>query len=153
MNLDKLDQESLLVCCGSHAWVTQMLASLPVPNAEQLHQLAESIWWSLQPEGWLDAFAAHPQIGQQSSSKWSAQEQAGMSVASQQSAKAMADLNTAYSKKFGFIFIVCATGKTADEMRHLLEQRIANSPEHELRIAAGEQAKIIHLRLDKLLAE
>lgn len=76
-----------------------------------------------------------------------------MSTASWQNADAMASLNATYLRKFGFIFIVCATGKTADEMRQLLEQRITNSPEHELRIAAAEQLKIMHIRLDKLLAE
>ncbi len=152
MKYEKLTCETFLACCGSRQWAERMTASLPIADTERLHRLAESIWWSLTPADWLEAFAAHPQIGEQSSKKWSAQEQAGMSDAEQETLEAIAQLNAAYRDTFGFIFIVCATGKSADEMRQLLEKRIANHPEQELRIAAAEQAKITRIRLDKVLA-
>ncbi len=154
MNAENLNHETLLACCGSQEWVRRMAVALSarVHDAEGLHELAEGIWWSLTPEDWLEAFAAHPQIGEQSSKKWSAQEQAGMSAASRETADSMALLNAVYRERFGYIFIVCATGKSGEQMRQLLEQRMAHSPEQELRVAAAEQAKIMHLRLDKVLA-
>jgi OHCU decarboxylase len=118
---------------------------------EDIHRAADEIWWSLTPQDWLEAFAAHPKIGQKSSAKWTAQEQSGMSQAAASTAEEMARLNCDYESKFGFIYVVCATGKSADEMLAILQARIHNSPEEEIRIAAAEQAKITHLRLDKLL--
>jgi len=118
-----------------------------------IHREADEIWWSLASEDWLEAFAAHPKIGQKSAAKWTAQEQSGMSQAAASTAQEMDRLNIKYENKFGFIFIVCATGKSADEMLSILQTRINNSREEEIRIAAAEQAKITHLRLDKLLKQ
>ncbi len=138
----------LLSCCGSTAWANAMFNRQPL---EDIHRAADEIWWSLTPQDWLEAFAAHPKIGQKSSAKWTAQEQSGMSQAAASTAEEMARLNCDYESKFGFIYVVCATGKSADEMLAILQARIHNSPEEEIRIAAAEQAKITHLRLDKLL--
>lgn len=153
MRLDELNRESLLACCGSEVWVERMLASRPFHDAPSLHREAEAIWLSLTPEEWLKAFAKHPKIGGKPSSAWSAQEQKGMSDATQHITQTMRDLNERYERKFGWIFIICATGKSAEEMRNLVEQRLLNDPERELQIAVDEQSKIMHLRLDKLLAE
>lgn len=153
MKLEDLNRERLLACCGSETWADRMMASAPFRDAAALHEKAEDIWASLGRDDWLEAFAKHPKIGAKASGKWPAQEQAGMSQADRETAETMRELNEQYERKFGFIFIVCATGKTAEEMRRLLEERISNERERELQIAAGEQAKIMHLRLDKLLAE
>ncbi len=120
---------------------------------DDIHREADEVWWSLTPQDWLEAFAAHPKIGQKSTAKWTTQEQSGMSQAAAATAQEMARLNSEYESKFGFIFIVCATGKSADEMLHILQNRINNARDEEIRIAAAEQAKIIHLRLDKLLEQ
>jgi OHCU decarboxylase len=130
-----------------------MFSRQPFSDSDAMHAAADEIWWSLKVEDWLEAFSKHPRIGQQSAAKWSAQEQSGMSQAAIETAIEMQRLNTEYFAKFDFIFIVCATGKSAAEMLDLLRTRITNSREEEIRIAAAEQAKITHLRLDKLLAE
>ena len=140
----------LLTCCGSRSWANTMFQRQPFGH---LHGEADQVWWSLSPEDWLEAFAAHPKIGQKSSAKWTSQEQSGMSQAAAETAAEMARMNEEYAEKFGFIFIVCATGKSADEMLQILKARMKNSRDEEIRIAATEQAKITHLRLDKLLAE
>lgn len=152
MSIAPIKYETLLACCGSKTWAKRMNECGPVADAASLHEISESIWWSLLADDWLEAFAAHPRIGESSSKKWSAQEQAGMTSASEETADAITRLNAAYCDRFGYIFIVCATGKSAGEMRHLLEQRMTNAPEQELRVAAAEQAKITRLRLDKVLA-
>jgi OHCU decarboxylase len=153
MKPDDLGGEALLACCGSEVWAQRMMASRPFGDAETLHRTADEIWFSLRREDWLEAFSKHPRIGDKSSSKWPLQEQQGMSAASDETARRMRELNEQYERKFGWIFIVCATGKSADEMRQLLEQRLLNDPDTELRVAGDEQSKIIHLRLDRLLAK
>lgn len=140
----------LTACCGSSAWAEAMFARQPFADRPSMHQAADDIWWSLTPEDWLDAISKHPKIGEKSSARWSAQEQSGMSHPAFETAQEMARLNAEYDARFGFIFIVCATGKSADEMLQLLRTRLANTREEEIRNAATEQAKITHLRLDKL---
>ena len=120
---------------------------------------ADRVWWSLTPDDWLEAFRSHPKIGEKKagekvstqSQQWSGQEQAGVSRASQDTVDSLAALNRAYEQKFGFIFIICATGKTPDEMLAALQERLQHDSDTELRLAAAEQAKITELRLKKLL--
>lgn len=143
----------LLECCGSSNWVKQMLALRPFANQERLEGAATDTWQKLTSEDWLEAFSKHPKIGEKGKvSQWSAQEQSGMNAAAAQVADRLAGLNRVYFEKFGFIFIVCATGKTAEEMLALLEARLPNTREVELALAAAEQNKITLLRLRKLLA-
>ena len=143
----------LLECCGSSNWVKQMLALRPFVTQDRLDEAAVHTWQKLSPDDWLEAFSKHPKIGEKGKvSQWSAQEQSGMNAAAAQVADRLADLNRVYYEKFGFIFIVCATGKTAEEMLALLDARLPNSREVELPIAAAEQNKITLLRLRKLLA-
>ncbi len=143
----------LLECCGSSNWVTRMLAARPFRSSSRLEDVAEDTWWHLERADWLEAFSKHPQIGEKGKvSQWSAQEQSGMNSAAIQTAQKLAELNQTYFDKFGWIFIVCATGKSADEMLGLLESRLPNNPTDELSIAAAEQNKITLLRLRKLLA-
>ncbi len=146
-------------CCGSSEWLEQMLNFYPFASSQQVLLISEQIADQLNEEDWLEAFQHHPQIGDldslrqkfASTADLAAGEQSGSVGASEQTLSELADYNARYREKFGFIFIVCATGKTADEMLTLLKQRIDNDAETELRIAAGEQRKITRLRLEKLV--
>ena len=136
-----------------------MCGSRPFMSVDGLTAKANEIWWKLEQNDWLDAFRSHPKIGEQkaeaSVSKqslgWSAQEQSGVANAATQTLAELETFNRGYLKKFGYIFIVCATGKSSDEMLAILKSRLGNDREQELRIAAGEQAKITELRLKKLV--
>ncbi|HUE87842.1 MAG TPA: 2-oxo-4-hydroxy-4-carboxy-5-ureidoimidazoline decarboxylase [Vicinamibacterales bacterium] len=151
-------REFFLSCCGSGAWVARMLAHRPFGSDEQLHAMARQEWFALTPDDWREAFAQHPKIGDRdalrarfpATADLSAEEQRGVSDASGDTLDALADANRAYEETFGYIFIVCATGKNAEEMLALLHERLHNDPQTELLIAAGEQAKITELRLRRL---
>jgi OHCU decarboxylase len=153
MTLAELDEPHLLECCGSRNWAAQLLAARPFQDISQLETMATDIWWRLAPTDWLEAFSKHPKIGEKGKvSQWSSEEQSGMNSAATDTAKKLRALNQTYFEKFGWIFIVCATGKSAEEMLSLLEARLPNRPEDELPIAAAEQNKITLLRLRKLLS-
>lgn len=152
-------EQVFLDCCGSTEWARRMAASRPFPMLENLYAAAEYIWFSLPPADHLEAFAAHPQIGstkaapsqKKRASDWSAGEQSGVSDAAETVREQLAEANRLYKNKFGFIFIVYASGKTADEMLAICRARLGNSVETELKIAAQEQHKITETRLNKLL--
>jgi allantoicase len=141
-------ETELLACCGSRAWARRMAGSRPFRSEADLKEKSDQIWRSLGREDWLEAFAAHPRIGE-TGGRWSQQEQAGARGAD---AETLAEANRLYESRFDHIFIVCATGKSAEEMLGLLRARLDNDPETELRVAAEEQRKITNLRLEKLLA-
>lgn len=151
--------KELRQCCGSRRWAEQMSNDRPYSTLEALTTHADHVWWSLTPEDWLEAFRSHPKIGEKKvsdkvsaqSQQWSGQEQAGVSSASQDTVDSLAELNRAYEQKFGFIFIICATGKSSDEMLAALKERLQHDSDTELHLAAAEQAKITQLRLKKLL--
>ena len=143
-----MTEADFLRCCGSKEWARRMALA-----QGDLFTAADEIWWSLTPEDWLEAFRAHPKIGATSNSKWSGQEQAAARDASPHVLSDLKEANEQYERRFGYIFIVRATGKTAEEMLALLHQRLNNSPEVELRIAAEQQRQITRLRLEKLLQE
>ncbi len=148
-----------LKCCGSRRWASRMTEERPFDNLAKLHETAERIWWSLEPQDWLEAFHSHPKIGEKKtaavtsdqSKRWSEAEQAAVNDAARETLQQLAELNQQYEKKFGYIFIVCATGKTSEEMLAILRDRLGNEPTEELRNAAAEQAKITQLRLNKLI--
>ena len=152
-------EQALLQCCGSSRWAREVAASRPYENVELLIAQANEIWWSLQSDDWLEAFRSHPKIGEKKaaeavsdqSRQWSGQEQSGVRQASQETVDSLATLNRIYEEKFGFIFIICATGKTSEEMLAALRERLENDATRELIIAAAEQGKITELRLRKLL--
>jgi OHCU decarboxylase len=152
-------QSELLKCCGSKRWAERMSAETPFESLNDLLAKADSVWCALEPHDWLEAFHSHPKIGErkaaavtsEQSKSWSEAEQAGVSNAAAQTLQALADLNKEYEDKFGYIFIVCATGKSSEEMLAILRGRLQNNPDEELRIAAAEQAKITKLRLQKLV--
>jgi OHCU decarboxylase len=113
---------------------------------------ADDVWWSLEGGDWLEAFAAHPRIGERAAG-WAGEEQSGVRGADDEVLGRLNSLNHDYERKFGHVFLIFATGKSAAEILAELERRLANDPATELRIAAGEQAKITRLRLQKALAE
>src|SRR5436305_14337401 len=101
-------------CCGSNEWVRRMIAARPFASLSDLIRDAEAIWNSLTPDDWREAFAAHPRIGESSSSTWARQEQSATASASGDVRDALAEANREYEARFGHIYIVCATGRTAD---------------------------------------
>jgi 2-oxo-4-hydroxy-4-carboxy-5-ureidoimidazoline decarboxylase len=141
--------------CGSTRWVDRMMARRPFKSDARLLFAARNEWFGLTEQDWLEAFSHHPKIGDRASlaarfpntHDLSSKEQAGVGAASEDVLTALAEANNAYVERFGFIFIVCATGKTAVEMLQLLRDRLSNDRANELRIAAEEQAKITALRL------
>lgn len=141
----------LLRCCASQRWAAAMTAARPFHSEDALLATAERIWWSLEAADWLEAFAAHPRIGERSSSGWSTQEQAAASTTSDAVRAGLADGNQRYEQRFGYTFIVCATGRSAEQLLMVLERRMAGTAADELQIAATEQRKITALRLEKLL--
>ena len=152
-------QAEFLKCCGSTKWARAMTDARPFVSEEELFAKADDISSSLKDEDWLEAFRAHPKIGEQKAAtaqshqeqKWSAQEQSGVGAASAAMISQLAERNREYDERFGFIFIVCASGKSPDEMLAILDSRIDNDPQTELRVASEEQRKIMRLRLEKLL--
>jgi len=158
LTADEAAQE-LRQCCGSKRWATEMANRRPFPTEKILVAAANDIWRSLDRSDWLEAFRSHPKIGEKKadskvsaqSQQWSGQEQSGIANASHETASSLAALNADYEQKFGYIFIICATGKTSDEMLSALRERLQHDPESELLIAAAEQSKITELRLKKLL--
>jgi 2-oxo-4-hydroxy-4-carboxy-5-ureidoimidazoline decarboxylase len=152
-------KEELMKCCGSPVWINKMLPFFPADDLVELLEDAEEQWWKCSEADWKEAFAHHPKIGDTDSLKkkfastaqWASGEQSGVNTASQQTIEALAKANSEYEKKFGYIFIVCATGKSADEMLAMLQERLLNDPKEEIEIAADEQNKITKLRLEKLL--
>jgi 2-oxo-4-hydroxy-4-carboxy-5-ureidoimidazoline decarboxylase len=152
-------RDELLKCCGSQAWVNKMLPFFPAEDLVELLEDAEEQWFKCSEEDWKEGFAHHPKIGDReslekkfaSTAQWASGEQSGVNTASPQTIEALAKGNNEYEKKFGYIFIVCATGKSAEEILGLLTARLSNDPAEELEIAADEQNKITKLRLEKLL--
>jgi 2-oxo-4-hydroxy-4-carboxy-5-ureidoimidazoline decarboxylase len=156
--------DALTKCCGSSAWVKGMLEFIPADDMVELLEDAESVWYQCSVEDWKEAFAHHPKIGDTASLKkkfasmadptaigWAAGEQSAVDSASGEVIAALAEGNRLYEEKFGYIFIVCATGMSAEEMLGMLQVRLENSPDEEIEIAADEQNKITKLRIEKLL--
>jgi 2-oxo-4-hydroxy-4-carboxy-5-ureidoimidazoline decarboxylase len=138
-------------CCRSTRWAREMAARRPFATADEMFRAADDIWWSLGPDDWREAFAAHPRIGEATADRQAAREQAHAAGANQGVRDRLARANRAYEERFGYIFIVCAAGKSASEMLAILESRLPNAPDEELRIAAEEQRRITRLRLETLL--
>lgn len=143
-------RRELARCCGSGRWAEAMTGRRPFHDAADLYGAAEHLWWSLGGDAWLEAFSHHPRIGEHAAG-WAGDEQAGVGSASNATMTTIAALNAEYERKFGFVFLICATGKKADEMLDELRRRLGNAPEAELRTAAAEQSKITRLRLERLL--
>src|SRR5438445_171204 len=154
-------EAEFLKCCGSQRFASAMAVARPFADLDGLLTNADSISRSLSSEDWLEAFRAHPKIGERKAAvaqseearKWSAQEQSGTNDAAATTMAALAKGNRDYEQRFGFIFIVCATGKSSEEMVAILQTRLQNEPDTEVAVAAEEQRKITRLRLEKLLQQ
>lgn len=161
-DFDRLDTEQkrelLTKCCGASGWVNKMLAMPIAEDLVDLEEMAEEQWYECTEQDWREAFEHHPKIGDINSLKekfsntveWASNEQLGVDSAAENTLLALATANKDYENKFGYIFIVCATGKSAVEMLEILNSRLLNLPEEEIEIAAEEQFKITRLRLEKL---
>ncbi len=154
-------EQEFLKCCGSTSWVERMIAQRPFVNLDELLSKADDNWRSLAPADWLEAFLSHPKIGEQNAGRaqsetaraWSAQEQSSTRHATVETMQALARGNSDYEQKFGHIFIVCASGKSAGEMLEILRERLTNDPEQEIHLAAEEQRKITQLRLKRIVLD
>ena len=157
-----LDERRILLtqCCGATSWVNKMLAIFPVTGLDEVFKQAELKWNECKQQDWLEAFDHHPKIGDINSLKqkfantaqWATNEQSGVNASNSKVLQDLAKGNEDYEHKFKFIFIVCATGKTAAEMLSILQARLPNNPADEIEIAAREQGKITKIRLQKLFA-
>lgn len=152
--------DAMLACCAAHRWAQAMVALRPFGAVENLSLTADEVWSTMEEPDWMEAFAAHPRIGvrnagpdKTTAAAWSRQEQSSTSAAPQQVLAQLAEGNLVYEQTFGFTYIVCATGKSAEEMLAILQRRLTNDRETELREAAVQQRQIIQIRLGKWLVE
>ncbi|MGC4041526.1 MAG: 2-oxo-4-hydroxy-4-carboxy-5-ureidoimidazoline decarboxylase [Flavobacterium sp.] len=149
-------KKELFACCGSTQFADAMMQHFPFASEQQLVDLSTKIWYDECSEAdWRESFTHHPKIGDVKSltEKFAGKEQAGVAVATQETIQHLAKANTDYENKNGFIFIICATGKSAEEMLALLNDRLQNTAEEELHIAMGEQQKISIIRFKKMLPD
>jgi 2-oxo-4-hydroxy-4-carboxy-5-ureidoimidazoline decarboxylase len=163
--LDRLAEPAaraaLAACCGARRWVEAMLAARPFGDRAGLRAAADRADRTLRRDDWLEAFAQHPRIGDLESLRgrfgadadWSRAEQRGAHGAGEPTLRALAEGNRDYERRFGHTFIVCATGRSADEMLAMLRERLAHDPSLEVEVAAGEQTRITRLRLDRLIGQ
>jgi OHCU decarboxylase len=165
-NLLPIDQAITAIqpCCGSSAWAQKMVGGRPLSDESLLLAASNETWGSLRRSDWLEAFQSHPRIGDSHGSEprptqprpdqstaWSAQEQQAVADADTDAKKILADANREYEQRFGRIFIVCATGKSAPEILQILKRRLHNNAETELQEAAEQQRQITEIRLRKWL--
>jgi 2-oxo-4-hydroxy-4-carboxy-5-ureidoimidazoline decarboxylase len=150
----------ILACCGSGTWSEKMASRRPIQDEVSLLAVSDEIWRALSEADWLEAFRGHPRIGESpseqsgpaKSSAWSEQEQQKAAAADEAVKMALKWGNREYEQKFGRIFIVCATGKSANEILEILRRRLHNDDATELQLAAEEQRQIMHIRMKKWLA-
>ncbi len=172
-DFNSLDKESakaeLMKCCGSQTWASLMMEEFPFASDEELHNKAATLWYEeCKEEDWLEAFKHHPKIGGlphlplggdkwvgpekfSSTKDWAGAEQANVEQANAEVIQELASGNKEYEEKFGFIFIVSAIGKSAEEMLAILKDRLINDYDEEIKVAMQEQNKITQLRLKKLI--
>ncbi len=160
LNLDSSKQkDKIMHCCACQQWAEEVVTSLSFVNSlSELKKLMIKYWSRIDESGYLEAFSAHPKIGDIKvlADKFAIQahaEQGQVSQASQATLESLMTCNDQYLDKFGFIFIICATGKSADEMLASLQQRLKNQRDEELQTAADEQQKIMLLRLSQIISE
>lgn len=149
----------LIKCCGSHRWAERLTDARPFRDMDALLRASDDIWWGLDASDWLEAFGHHPKIGERQAAqevskdaqRWSEEEQASVREAAETTMMELMAANHEYERRFGFIFIVCASGRTTEEMLATLKERLKSDADKELRVAAEEQRRITHLRLKKVL--
>jgi len=152
--------DAMIACCGTKRWAKAMATLRPINTVAELSEAADRIWAKMEEPDWLEAFACHPRIGERKSAHavakstaWSKQEQSSAASASKAVLAEIAAGNARYEKLFGFTYIVCATGKSADEMLAILKRRLASNRRDELLEAAEQQRQITQIRLGKWLVE
>lgn len=150
--------DAMIACCGARRWAEEMVAMRPVDSVAELSAVADRVWSAMEEADWMEAFACHPRIGErrtvhavEQSAAWSQQEQASAAKASEHVLAELAEGNARYEERFGFTYIVCATGKSAQEMLGILNRRLASNRAAELREAAEQQRQITQIRLRKWL--
>lgn len=150
-------RELLLQCCHSTKWANTIVRLRPFQSDQSLFDAAESAFNAFHSNDWLEAFEGHPRIGASvsrgSTGKWESQEQSGVKESTPDLLDELKLFNEKYEKKFGHVFLVCATGKSATEMLDLLKIRLKHTSEEELKFASREQRKITRIRLEKLLRD
>ncbi len=150
---------ALLTCCGAGRWAAAMVSQRPFASAGAVYARADAIWQGLAREDWLEAFSHHPRIGERNlaqpqftrTAEQSAREQSGMAGAAESVQREFVSFNAEYERRFGHVFLICATGKSADFMLAQLKTRLGNDAATELRNAAQEQSMIVRLRLERML--
>ena len=152
--------EAMIACCGARRWAEQMVTLRPIGSVAELSVAADRVWSTVGEADWLGAFACHPRIGDRKaahasakSAAWSRQEQSSAAGADDRMIVELAEGNARYEERFGFTYIVCATGKSAEEMLAILKQRLDSDRETELRESAEQQRQIMQIRLGKWLVE
>ena len=152
--------EAMLACCAARRWAQAMVALRPFTSVAILSQKADEVWSAMEEADWMEAFASHPRIGERKaahtrskSAAWAQQEQASTASAADRVLAQLAEGNALYEQRFAFTYIVCATGKSAEEMLAILERRLTNNRDVELREAAEQQRQIMQIRLGKWLVE
>jgi OHCU decarboxylase len=150
----------MIACCGAKRWALAMVALRPIAGVAELSEAADTIWATMKEPDWMEAFACHPRIGERKaahsvakSAAWSKQEQTSAASASEDVLAEIAERNARYEELFGFTYIVCATGKSAEEMLAILKRRLASTREAEMLEAAAQQRQITQIRLGKWLVE
>jgi 2-oxo-4-hydroxy-4-carboxy-5-ureidoimidazoline decarboxylase len=151
---------AMIACCGSRRWAAAMVALRPFASVENLSLAADEVWSTMEETDWLEACACHPRIGERKaahavakSAEWSAQEQSSAGQAAERVLAELAAGNALYEQRYGFTYIVCATGKSAEQMLAILNRRLAGDRATELREAAEQQRQITQIRLGKWLIE
>ncbi|MFB7600933.1 2-oxo-4-hydroxy-4-carboxy-5-ureidoimidazoline decarboxylase [Streptomyces sp. NPDC056160] len=151
---DAAARSALLEACASTAWAERLLAARPCAGAEDLYAASDAAMAELTAADLAQAMAGHPPIGRpKPGDPTSAREQSGMAGASEDLKAEMLELNLAYQEKFGHVFLICATGRTAEQMRDAVKERIGNAPEQEREIVRTELGKINRIRLARLLED
>lgn len=152
--------DAMLACCGARRWAEAMVTLRPIGGVLELSMAADRVWSTMGEADWMEAFACHPRIGErrpaharQKSVAWSKQEQSSTNSAAERVLAELAEGNALYEKQFGFTYIVCATGKSADEMLAILNRRLVSDRAAELLEAAEQQRQITQIRLGKWLVE
>jgi OHCU decarboxylase len=152
--------KAMLACCSARRWAQSMVAFRPYSSVETLSLTADEVWSNMEEADWLEAFACHPRIGERKTPKvpsqsaaWSQQEQSSIANAANQVLVDLGAGNLQYAQRFGFTYIVCASGKSAEEMLAILKRRLSNERATELREAAEQQRQIMQIRLGKWLVE
>jgi 2-oxo-4-hydroxy-4-carboxy-5-ureidoimidazoline decarboxylase len=158
--------KEILPCCGSTTWANGMAARRPIPDETALLAVSDETWRNLAKADWMEAFRSHPRIGETGmgesrtlqpapvqASAWAQHEQQSVAAASDAAKIELAKANREYEHRFNHIFIVCATGKSAEEILEILRNRLRNDQETELHAAAEQQRLITHIRLKKWLSQ